>query len=322
MVEFAALARTFTVKSRFLQDDGEGDSPPYTKGRSRLRLLGLACIAPALILPFLQQKPAAVTSAKATAAKPTVAKPAPATGLQPYIETLPNSVVKVNMIPIPAGSVTIGANKIPIKPFWIADTETTWEAFDVFVASGAPSVAYDQTEFAPDAIARPSKSYILPDLGWGHHGYPAINVSFLSVQMFCRWLSSKTGKKYRVPTEAEWEYACRTGAAGPVKLTKSQLEKCAWYAENSDMMAHPVKKKLPNAWKLYDMYGNPGEWATDAANKPLLCGGTFREAAAAMVPGTRKRWTPKWQETDPQLPKSRWWLSDGMFCGFRVVCEP
>lgn len=186
----------------------------------------------------------------------------------------------------------------------------------------APSVPYDQTEFPPDAIARPSKSYILPDLGWGHHGYPAINISFISAQMYCRWLTKATGKKYRLPTEAEWEFACRAGAAGDGKLPRPLLEKSAWYLGNSDKLSHPVGKKLPNAWKLFDMYGNVGEWATDLEGKSILCGGTFRDLAAHIAATTRRRWTPKWQETDPQLPKSRWWLSDGPFVGFRVVCEP
>ncbi len=280
------------------------------------RAIGLASIAPVLILPLMMpQSPAKAP----TAAQPV--KPSSAGALTSFVQVLPDSVVKVNMVAIPAGTVTIAGQKAPIKPFWIAGTETPWEAFDVFIASGEPSKPYDQTEFVPDAIARPSKSYILPDLGWGHHGYPAINISFLSAQMYCRWLSSKTGKKYRLPTEAEWEYACRTGVAGDLKLTKLQIEKSAWYAGNSDKLAHPVGKKLPNGWKLYDMFGNVGEWATDMSGKPVLCGGTFKDPALLTAPGTRKRWTPKWQETDPQLPKSRWWLSDGPFCGFRVVCE-
>jgi formylglycine-generating enzyme required for sulfatase activity len=268
-------------------------------------LLALWILISGLIIPSVAQEPAA-----------------PPAKLTPFVQTLPNSLVKIQMIPIPGGTVKIGTQMVTVKPFWMARTETPWEAFDAFTASGPASPAYDQTDFPADAIARPSKSYILPDLGWGHNGYPAINVSFLSAQMFCRWLASTTNKKYRLPTEAEWELACRAGVQGAWKLDKKTLEKSAWYAGNSDKMSHPVGKKLPNKFGLYDILGNPGEWATDMEGKPVLCGGTFLDGPAAIVPGTRRRWTPKWQETDPQFPKSRWWLADGKFVGFRCVCEP
>jgi formylglycine-generating enzyme required for sulfatase activity len=248
--------------------------------------------------------------------------PAKPGALQTFTQTLPGSVVKVEMVAVPAGKLTLAGKKVPIKPFWIANTETTWEAMDAFMSSGPPSISYDQTKYAPDAIARPSRSYIPPDLGWGHHGFPAINISFLNADMFCRWLSKSTGKKYRLPTEAEWEYACRAGADGPVKFTPDELDKIAWYADNSKAKTHLVGKKLPNAWKLYDMYGNAGEWATDLEGKPVLCGGVWKDKADKMTPTERKRQTPEWQATDPQLPKSRWWLSDGDFVGFRIVCEP
>ncbi|MEZ0326263.1 MAG: formylglycine-generating enzyme family protein, partial [Fimbriimonas sp.] len=176
---------------------------------------------------------------------------------------------------------------------------------------------YDQSEFAPDAIARPSRSYILPDLGWGHRGYPAINLSYTNVEMFCRWLSSVTGKKYRLPTEAEWELA--SSADG--KLDKAAIEKQAWHAGNSNGTTQPVAKKAPNKLGIYDLLGNVGEWATDLEGKPVLCGPAFLDTAAAITPTARKRWTAKWQETDPQMPKSRWWLSDAPFAGFRVVCD-
>jgi formylglycine-generating enzyme required for sulfatase activity len=225
------------------------------------------------------------------------------------------------MVGVPGGKVTIGGQAVEVKPVLMAATETPWEAFDVFLASGPASPAYDQTDYPPDAIARPSKSYILPDLGWGHNGRPAINLSFINSVMYCRWLAKETGKKYRLPTEAEWELACRGGSAAPIKMTPAQLGKVAWYGENSDKITQPVGKKQPNAFGLYDLFGNTGEWATDMTDKPVLCGGTFRDSAAKQTPTERKRFVPKWQETDPQLPKSRWWLSDAPFCGFRVVCE-
>jgi formylglycine-generating enzyme required for sulfatase activity len=264
--------------------------------------------------------PAAAQPAAPPATEPSPA--APGAALEPFVQTLPKSVVKIRMIPIPAGSVKIGSESVAVKPFWMARTETPWEAFDVFIASGAPSPAYDQTDFPADAIARPSKSYILPDLGWGHNGYPAINVSFLSAQMFCRWLAAATGKKYRLPTEAEWELACRAGAADPWTMDKASLDKHTWYAGNSKSTTHPVGKKPANPFGLCDILGNAGEWATDLEGKPVLCGGTFLDPPARVTPGMRRRWTPKWQEHDPQFPKSRWWLSNGSFVGFRVVCDP
>lgn len=276
------------------------------------------------------KKPAQKSTQNSGASKRTsapVTKPAPAPAEAPgapksYTETLPMSAVKVDMVGIPGGTITIRGKAVTVKPFWIGSTETSWEMYDTFIASGPASPAYDQTAFPADAIARPSKSYILPDLGWGHHGYPAINISILSATMYCRWLSKVTGKTYRLPTEAEWEMAARAGSPLPAKMAAAQLDKVAWYAGNSDGKSHPVGKKAPNAWKLYDMYGNVGEWATDLDGKPVLCGTTFLDAAAKVPSAAARQYqTPAWQETDPQLPKSRWWLSDGKFCGFRVVCE-
>lgn len=243
--------------------------------------------------------------------------------LKPYTQDLPESVAKIDMLPIPGGTVVIKGKPVTVKPFYMAKTETPWEVYDVFLQSGPASPAYDQTDFAPDVIARPSKSYILPDLGWGHAGYPVINVSSTSVDMFTRWIRSATKKNYRLPTEAEWELACRAGVNGPWKpLNKATLEKNAWYANNSGGMTHPVGKKAPNKYGLYDMFGNTGEWAIDMAGKPVLCGGTHRDGPTGMIPTMRRYFTPKWQETDPQIPKSRWWLADGRFVGFRLVCDP
>lgn len=304
------------------------------RGRLGLRLAfgALLALAPGIALLQVQAAPVRKPAPKAAPrpaarrpAKPAAVKPAPkpgAGGLKPFKQTLPESVVTLTMLPIPGGTVKVGEQTVSVKPFWMASTETPWEAFDAFFESGPPSPAYDQTEYPVDAIARPSKSYILPDLQWGHNGYPAINLSHISTVMFCRWLAKGTGKKFRLPTEAEWELAARGGAAVPPKTDAVTLDRIAWYSVNSKGTTHPVGKKAPNAFGLFDMFGNVGEWAHDVEGKPVLCGGAHLDGPELMSPATRKRWSPKWQETDPQLPKSRWWLSDGSFCGFRVVCEP
>ena len=140
--------------------------------------------------------------------------------------------------------------------------------------------------------------------------------------MLCRWLAAGTKKKYRLPTEAEWELAGRAGVSGDWKLSPGDLDKTSWFAANSKGMTHPVGTKAPSKFGLYDMLGNVGNWATDMAGQPVLCGAAYSDPASMLSPATRRRWEPKWQETDPQLPKSCWWLSDGPFVGFRVVCEP
>lgn len=231
----------------------------------------------------------------------------------PYTETLPNSVVKFNMVPIP-GSKTV-------KPFFMATTETCWEAFDAFLQSGPPSKPYDQTVFKADAVARPSRSYHLPDRGFGHRGFPTISVSYTNCEMFCRWLSSVTKKKYRLPTVAEWELAAIAGAKLPWKMSAEEVDKQSWNYSNIEEVTSAVAKKAPNAFGLFDMLGNVGEWATDAKGEPVLCGPTFMQNPEEVSPTFKQKYQPSWQETDPQIPKSRWWLSDGPFCGFRLVCE-
>jgi formylglycine-generating enzyme required for sulfatase activity len=235
---------------------------------------------------------------------------------EPMIQKLPESTVEFKMIPIEGGTVKIGETTVEVKPFHISQTEVPWEVFDQFLLSGEPTAKDDRTEYGPDAIARPSRSYILPDLGWGHKGYPVINVSYLSTDMFCRWLTSVTDKKYRVPTEAEWQLVAEAGD------WKSELEESSWHYDNSDEVTNPVGKLKANKLGLYDLLGNVGEWTTDLKGKPVLCGPIFTDDMADMTPFQRRYWDPSWQETDPQLPKSRWWMSDGFFAGIRLVFEP
>jgi formylglycine-generating enzyme required for sulfatase activity len=211
-----------------------------------------------------------------------------------------------------------------IAPFWIGATELTWEAFDVFVYHLDEK---DGTEPGSvpdvDAITRPTKPYLPPDRGMGHEGYAAISMSYKNASAFCDWLSKKSGKHYRLPTEAEWELACRAGATTTYSFgdDAKELGEYAWFQDDSEGKTHPVAKKKPNAWGLYDMHGNVLEWCTAADGKPIAKGGSFRDPAEKLGSSARFAQDASWNRSDPQVPKSKWWLSDAPFIGFRVACE-
>jgi formylglycine-generating enzyme required for sulfatase activity len=215
------------------------------------------------------------------------------------------------MVPIPAPP---GG-----KAFWMSKTEVTWDAYDVFAFK--LDMTEEQRAKGVDAASRPSNPYGAPDRGMGHQGYPAVSLTYKGADEFCRWLSAKTGKKYRLPTEAEWEHAARAGASSAGPIPSKELATVAWHWDNADDKTHPVGKLKPNAWGLHDMLGNAGEWCTGKDGKPVLRGGTFADKAADVHAGARALQTPDWNVTDPQNPKSKWWLSDGPFAGFRIIRE-
>ena len=105
----------------------------------------------------------------------------------------------------------------------------------------------------------------LDDEGWGRGRRPVINVSWNDAKAYCEWLSEKTGEEYRLPTEAEWEFACRaeTTTRWSFGDDKKELDKYVWYDKNCDDKTHLVGKKLPNSWNLFDMHGNVYEWCED-----------------------------------------------------------
>ena len=246
----------------------------------------------------------------------------------PFELTVPGTTVRLEMKPVPAGSIEVPdttrpgtTTRVDVPALWFSSSEITWDMYDSFV------FAMDRAETEkdpPDAWTRPSKPYILMDRGFGHTGYPAISVSHKGATEFCKWLSSKTGRRFRLPTEVEWEHAATVGLSGA--SLPADLDAYAWHAGNSEfemrLTTHPVKQKKADASGLHDMLGNASEWTVGADGKGVARGGSFKDPAEQTSPRTRRPDDRSLNKTDPQVPKSVWWLADGGFIGFRVVCEP
>jgi formylglycine-generating enzyme required for sulfatase activity len=285
--------------------------------------------------------------------------------MKPYVETIPGTIVKFEMVPIPGGTFMMGSpasegkrspnegppHPVTIRPFWMEKTEARWEEYDIFAFSqdlkrSSPSLRAGESNNLSDAITRPTPPYTDPTFGFGHDGYPVINLTHHAAMEYCRWLSAKTGKTYRLPTEAEWEYAARAGSKSAYFFgdDPKRLGEYAWFLDNSDARPHPVAKKEANPWGLYDIFGNVAEWVLDYYDKdyylrfkadvpvlsPVLMpsekeypyiarGGSWDDEASRLRSAARRASTPKWSQRDPQLPQSIWWHTDAMFVGFRVV---
>ncbi len=287
--------------------------------------------------------------------------------MKPYTNTIPGTTITYVMAPIKGGEFAMGSPesekdrkpdegpqyKVKISPFWMGICEVTWNEYEVFMY---PDDEKKLRETYPtdeaintlcDGVTRPSKPYTEMSFGMGREGFPAISMTQHGANKYCHWLSCKTGHFYRLPTEAEWEYACRAGTTTSYYFGDSAdaLGDHAWFEENSeadgDWKYHKVGKKKPNPWGLYDMHGNVWEWCLDQyedsyqafagamqedpwnrATKPyphVVRGGSFDDDATKLRAASRRASDPVWKMRDPQLPKSVWWLTDAKFVGFRIV---
>jgi len=223
-----------------------------------------------------------------------------------FVETIPGTVVAIEMVALPDG----------LAGGWIGRTEITWDAYDVFVHR--LDLPGEQRSGVGDAFVRPSQPYVLADYGFGHNGFPVISISHQGAEAFCVWLSERTGRRYRLPTEAEWTAVCAVGNDLP---DASTLLDRAWVDENSEARTHEVGSRAPDALGLHDLLGNATEWCTTADDEPVAMGGCYLDAATEVICGARKLPTRDWNMRDPQIPKSPWWLSDASWAGFRIVCE-
>lgn len=272
-------------------------------------------------------------------------------GFRAYSQKIPGSDLGYKMVPIPAGKFLMGSpskekgrrtdegpqKEIELSAFWMGAFEVTHDQFAKFFNDETLSQGSKT-----DAVTRPTAQYI--DLSWNmgkDGGFPVNSMSVDGAMMFCRWLYQKTGIFYRLPTEAEWEYACRAGTQTTYFFGDdgSKLSDYAWHKGNSNDKYQVTGQKKPNPWGLYDMLGNVSEWTLDQYSDKYfetvskkdpwvepksrypraLRGGSYADGTENLRSAARMYSEPEWNRRDPQIPKSRWWLTDGMFAGFRIV---
>lgn len=279
---------------------------------------------------------------------------------EPIVDTIPGTAVTFKMNPVPGGTFLIGspeqeANReadegpqhlVKIEPFWMGVYEVTYDEYIVYRDKELDKAPKGKEgSYNADAIARPSPPYEDPTFGMGKNGFPAVSMTQFAALQYCKWLSDKTGEFYRLPTEAEWEYACRAGTTTAYSFGDdvAMLAEYGWFYDNSEEKYHEVGKKKPNPWGFYDMHGNVSEWTldqyvdsfyvtfpTDSAalspwRKPTklhprtVKGGSWDDKAPEHRSASRIMSSMKWKKRDPQIPKSFWWNTDAPFVGFRII---
>ncbi|MGV3485123.1 MAG: formylglycine-generating enzyme family protein [Planctomycetaceae bacterium] len=290
----------------------------------------------------------------------------------PYTVTIPGSDVKFDMIPVPGGTFMLGSSEddpehredegpqiqVSVPPMWVAKTETNWAQyseymklyaiFKEFEARGERVVTPDNL---PDAITAPTELYE-PSFTYEYGeepDKPAVTMTQYAAQQYTKWLSLLTGAQYRLPTEAEWEYACRAGSTTAYSWgdDPADMDEYAWYVENSDEGPVSVGTKKPNAFGLHDMHGSVAEWTVNAYTEDgyawlegktgvaaldvvqwpahsspcVVRGGSWEMEPADLRSAARLASDDEiWKEEDPNFPRSPWWFTSdpARGVGFRV----
>jgi formylglycine-generating enzyme required for sulfatase activity len=289
----------------------------------------------------------------------------------PYQATIPGTKIKFTMVPIPGGKFTMGSPEnepnrrddegpqfdVVVEPFWMSKYELTWAEFKRFMDLTRQFKQLKQRGLqkikggnqidavtAPSALYDPSYSFAA---GEGND-QPAATITQYSAMQYTKWLSLLTESFYRLPSEAEWEYACRAGTTTAYYFGDDPglLKEHAWYQTNAGEERHPVGKLKPNPWGLHDMHGNVAEWVLDAYSKDayqayggmtmsakdtlqrsteiyprVARGGSFESKSDQCRSSSRLASSVDWQVDDPNLPRSPWWYtsSPATGVGFRLI---
>ncbi len=289
--------------------------------------------------------------------------------MKSYEEIIPGTRVRFMMVPIPGGTFLLGSHddetgrrpdegprvKITVEPFWMDEHEVTWEEYQLLGFGYLKALREKQTEplsvreQLADAISCPS--YVAYNIGAISYrksdklDHPASGMTHFAAQVYCKWLTALTGRYYRLPTEAEWEYAARAGAQTAYFWgdDPKPLKDYAWFAGNVEIGTgyNAAKTRKPNPFGLYDMYGNVAEWVhgrydadtyakiaredwddvydTTANFGIVVRGGSCDDGPEECRSAARSYSVKDWKKQDPQFPQSLAWTTDAPFVGFRVV---
>lgn len=275
-----------------------------------------------------------------------------------YEAEIPQTGVPYRMVPISGGEFLMGSpseephrredegprRRVEVAPFWMGKFEVTWEQFEPFMITdvvrnkdGSPESPEPGAPL-PAIVSGPTEPYTEMDFGMGKGKHPAICMTQHAASKFCQWLSAQTGHFYRLPTEAEWEYACRAGTNTAYHFGNdpADLDKYEWYWTEGGLDKYKeVGLKKPNPWGLHDMHGNVMEWCLDQyysdayatgrktipatrLNPRVARGGSWYDDAGNLRSAVRTA-SADWNGQDADLPKSIWYLSDAQWLGFRLV---
>jgi formylglycine-generating enzyme required for sulfatase activity len=284
-------------------------------------------------------------------------------GFKAYTQEIPTSDSSFDLLPIKGGTFTMGspkedpnrgkeehiAHKVKVNDFWMAKHELTWDEYELWMLNlDKDNRKYKKLEPTDadeltDGVTKPTAPYTDMTFGMGKNGYPAICMTQLAAKMYSMWLSARTGRFYRLPTEAEWEYACKAGTETAYSFgeDKGELSKHSWHLGNSRFKYQKIGQKPANPWGLHDMHGNVWEWVLDQyappaesvlkglTENPLVApntlyprvvkGGSWDDGSAKHRSAARMGSNEAWKQQDPQIPKSVWYHTDAIFVGFRLV---
>ena len=280
-----------------------------------------------------------------------------------FEEKIDTSDISFAMVPVKGGVFSMGSpaedknrgeselleHKVKVSDFWMGKHELTWDEYELWMINlDKDNRIYKKLESTKqdehsDAVTKPTAPYTDMSFGMGKRGFPAICMTHLSARMYCMWLSARTGNFYRLPTEAEWEFACKAGTTTAYNFgdDPEKLSEHSWHLDNSKFQYQKVGQKPANPLGLHDMHGNVWEWVLDQFLPPgkkapskllvnpisvptslyprVVKGGSWDDDEQTHRSASRMPSEEWWKEQDPQLPKSVWYHTDAIFVGFRVV---